>query len=64
MKRIDFWFQGEPVGKGRPRFTRQGRAYTPKKTRDYELKLAAKASDKMVDSLTQLLFRERSKDTN
>jgi len=49
MKRIDFWFQGEPVGKGRPRFTRQGRAYTPKKTRDYELKLAAAASDKMVE---------------
>jgi len=49
MKRIDFWMQGEPVGKGRPRFTRQGRAYTPKKTRDYELKLASKASDKMVE---------------
>lgn len=27
---------GDPVGKGRPRFTKQGRAYTPKKTKDYE----------------------------
>lgn len=27
---------GEPVGKGRPRFTRQGRAYTPAKTAQYE----------------------------
>lgn len=27
---------GEPVPKGRPKFTRQGRAYTPKKTKDYE----------------------------
>lgn len=25
-----------PVAKGRPKFTRQGFAYTPKKTRDYE----------------------------
>lgn len=27
---------GEPVAKGRPRFTRQGRAYTPAKTKGYE----------------------------
>lgn len=27
---------GQPVGKGRPRFTRQGRAYTPAKTKVYE----------------------------
>ena len=26
----------EPVAKGRPRFTRNGRTYTPQKTRDYE----------------------------
>lgn len=31
-----FVVPGVPVGKGRPRFTRQGRAYTPKKTREYE----------------------------
>lgn len=27
---------GEPVAKGRPRFTRRGHTYTPKKTADYE----------------------------
>ena len=27
---------GEPVAKGRPRHTRNGHTYTPKKTRDYE----------------------------
>lgn len=33
---------GEPVGKGRPKFSRRGgfvRAYTPKKTADYEKKV-------------------------
>ena len=47
--RIDVWMIGQPIGKGRPRFTRQGRAYTPTKTRDYEKRLAAIASDKMVE---------------
>jgi len=31
-----FTVPGKPVGKGRPRFTRAGRAYTPKSTKDYE----------------------------
>lgn len=31
---------GEPQGKGRPRFTKQGRAYTPKKTAEYEKYIA------------------------
>lgn len=31
-----FEVPGEPVGKARPRFTRKGHAYTPKKTSDYE----------------------------
>lgn len=31
-----FSVEGEAVGKGRPRFTKKGYAYTPKKTRDYE----------------------------
>lgn len=31
-----FTVLGEPVGKARPRYTRTGHAYTPKKTRDYE----------------------------
>lgn len=32
---------GEPVGKGRPRLTRAGHAYTPQKTRVYEQKIRA-----------------------
>lgn len=31
--------EGDPVGKGRPRFTKQGRAYTPKATKEYEAKV-------------------------
>ena len=34
---------GPPVAKGRPRFTRQGRTYTPKKSADYEAIVAAAA---------------------
>ena len=30
---------GEPVGKGRPKFTKAGTAYTPSKTRAYENKV-------------------------
>lgn len=33
---VRFFVDGKPVGKGRPRFTRDGHAYTPKTTRDYE----------------------------
>ena len=36
MHPIEFTVFGEPQGKARPRFTRMGRAYTPKKTADYE----------------------------
>ncbi|MDK6371974.1 MULTISPECIES: RusA family crossover junction endodeoxyribonuclease [Aerococcus] len=46
---------GECVPKGRPRFTRKGHAFTPKKTRDYEnlvkstlIKAGAKPTDKAV----------------
>ena len=31
-----FVIDGEPVAKGRPRVTRRGHTYTPKKTADYE----------------------------
>ena len=34
--KIEFTIPGVPVGKGRPRFTRDGHAHTPQKTRDYE----------------------------
>lgn len=37
---IRFTVPGPPQGKGRPRFTRSGRVYTPKKTADYETAIA------------------------
>ncbi len=33
---IKVMIKGEPVGKGRPRFTRSGQPYTPEKTKQYE----------------------------
>lgn len=37
--RYEIYIPGDPQGKGRPRFTRGGRAYTPERTKDYEAKL-------------------------
>jgi Holliday junction resolvase RusA-like endonuclease len=57
MTKISIYLSGQPVGKGRPRFTRTGHAYTPVKTRRYEHKLAAEASNWMMlrsmDPITQ-----------
>jgi Holliday junction resolvase RusA-like endonuclease len=40
---------GDPVGKGRPRFVRKtGHAYTPEKTRAYEERLSAQAAIAML----------------
>lgn len=36
MMKTRFVVYGEPQGKARPRFTRGGRTYTPKKTVEYE----------------------------
>lgn len=36
MKQIIFTIRGEPRGKGRPRFTKTGRVYTPTETAQYE----------------------------
>lgn len=39
MKRLVFKIPGEPVGKGRPKFSTRGgfvQTYTPERTRDYE----------------------------
>lgn len=36
MMQTIFTVDGEPKGKARPRFTRGGRTYTPKKTVEYE----------------------------
>jgi len=40
---IAFTVPGNPVPKGRPRFTRQGRTYTPAKTKTYEEQVAVLA---------------------
>ena len=40
MKRFNITIPIKPVPKGRPRFTRYGRVYTPKATADYEKAIA------------------------
>ena len=40
---IHFEVDGQPVGKARPRITRQGRAYTPAKTLEAEERIREKA---------------------
>jgi Holliday junction resolvase RusA-like endonuclease len=42
-----FSVEGDPVGKQRPRFTKTGRTYTPKKTTDYESQIKAQALSAM-----------------
>ncbi|GAA1453439.1 RusA family crossover junction endodeoxyribonuclease [Nesterenkonia lacusekhoensis] len=37
---IEIVIPGKPIGKGRPRFTRSGRTYTPQDTRDHEALIA------------------------
>lgn len=37
--KVEFTVPGVPVGKGRPRFTKDGHAHTPGKTREYENKV-------------------------
>ena len=49
VRSISFSVPGEPVGKGRPRFTRTGHPYTPGKTESYE-------------SLVRLAYGERVRD--
>jgi Holliday junction resolvase RusA-like endonuclease len=45
-----FSVEGDPVGKQRPRFTKTGRTYTPKKTIEYELAIKAQAMSAMGPS--------------
>jgi Holliday junction resolvase RusA-like endonuclease len=42
-----FTVPGEPRGKGRPRFTRKGFAYTDTATRDYETVIRCRAAEAM-----------------
>lgn len=46
--KILFIVPGTPVPKGRPRFTRQGRTYTPVKTKSYE-ELVAICAKRVMD---------------
>lgn len=50
---ISFFIEGQPVAKGRPRFGR-GRAYTPAKTRAYELLVHLRAKEAMVGKAASL----------
>lgn len=43
MYKVEIEVSGQPQGKGRPRFTKQGRAYTPARTVEYEKRIAAAA---------------------
>lgn len=45
--KVEFTVPMRPLGKGRPRFTRRGRAYTPKKTRAAERYVAIFAKEAM-----------------
>lgn len=45
MKAEDIFFPFPPIAKGRPRFTRSGHTYTPKKTLDYERAIADHYND-------------------
>jgi len=49
MDCVHIILSGQPVGKGRPRFTRAGRTYTPAKTKEYEQKLRQAAILAMKD---------------
>lgn len=45
---ISFTIEGDPVAKGRPRFTRTGHTFTPVKTRQYEALVTARAREAMA----------------
>ena len=49
IRKIEFEVSGQPIGKGRPRFTRTGQVYTPPKTREYEQRIHAAAWSAMHD---------------
>lgn len=48
MRAVVVNIPGQPVPKGRPRFTRGGFAYTPDKTRKYEKLVAGLAKTAMA----------------
>lgn len=48
MYKVEIELTGQPIGKGRPRFTRTGHTYTPQKTKEYERRLHAAAWAEMA----------------
>ena len=41
MYKVEIEISGQPIGKGRPRFTKVGHTYTPQKTKEYERRIHA-----------------------
>ena len=52
---LTFTIKGPGVPKGRPRFTRQGRAYTPKATEDFEKWVRANAKQTMMKNGVRMI---------
>ena len=48
MYEIELEISGQPIGKGRPRFTKVGHTYTPQKTKEYERRIHAAAWAEMA----------------
>jgi Holliday junction resolvase RusA-like endonuclease len=48
MYEIEIEVSGQPIGKGRPRFTKVGHTYTPQKTKEYERRIHAAAWAEMA----------------
>ena len=51
MKDYIFRVEGQPRGKGRPRFTKNGYAYTPETTRIYEEEIRLRYKEKFGDDM-------------
>lgn len=49
LHKVEIEISGQPIGKGRPRFTRNGHTYTPEKTKEYESRIHAAAWAKMQE---------------
>jgi len=57
LKKVEIEISGQPVGKGRPRFTRNGHTYTPQKTKDYESRIQAAAWAKMKEMKLEVISK-------
>jgi len=57
---VEFTVPGNPIGKGRPRFTRIGHAYTPKETVQYEEHIRRcykeQCGDTMLDGAIRMML--------